>query len=51
MSKTPNRTMRIPDDPWEPAQARAAERGETVTEQVVKFLRRYAHRKDGGKDE
>ena len=39
---TPPRSMRIPDEIWEAAKAEAAERGETVTDAVVRFLRRYA---------
>ena len=38
---TPNRTMRIPDEEWEPALRIAADRGETVTDVVRRALRRY----------
>lgn len=38
---TPNRTMRIPDEVWQEAQRIAADRGETVTDVVVRALRRY----------
>lgn len=33
--------MRIDDELWTKAQARAAERGESVTEAIRKFLERY----------
>lgn len=39
--KTPIRSMRIPDDEWHPAQEKAAERGETVTDVVRRALREY----------
>lgn len=35
-------TVRVPDDLWAKARARAAERGETVSEAVRKFLERYS---------
>jgi hypothetical protein len=38
---TPNRSMRIPDGLWWAAKARAAERGETVTDVIIRALRRY----------
>lgn len=38
---TPPRSIRVPPDVWEAAKATAAERGETVTDAVVRFLRRY----------
>lgn len=41
MPKTPNRVIRVDDDLWRKAQERAAQRGETVSEAVRKFLRRY----------
>jgi hypothetical protein len=40
--KTPIRSVRIPDEEWRAAQARAAERGETVTDLIRRALRRYA---------
>ena len=39
--KTPLRSFRIPTDLYERAQARAAERGETLSQAVRKFLERY----------
>lgn len=43
--KTPNRVVRVPDDLWHAAQAKAAERGEKVSEVIRKSLARYV---DGG---
>ena len=40
--KTKARSIRIDDDLWSKAQARAAERGESVTEAIRKFLERYS---------
>ena len=40
--KTPIRGVRVPDEEWHPAQARAKERGETVTDVVRRGLRAYA---------
>ena len=39
--KTPVRSVRIPDDVWRAAQAKAAAEGETVTDVVLRALRRY----------
>lgn len=39
--KIPGRSIRVPDDVWQAAQAEAARRNETVTDAVVRFLRRY----------
>ena len=41
---TKPRSMRIPDDVWEAAKAEAERRGETVTDAVLRFLRRYSRR-------
>lgn len=40
--KTPHRTIRIDPALWERAQARAAERGETVSDAIRRALTRYA---------
>jgi predicted HicB family RNase H-like nuclease len=41
MSKgTPARNIRIPDDLWTAAKAKAADKGTTVSELVVEFLTR-----------
>lgn len=42
--KIPPRSVRIPNDEWRAAQARATERGETVTDVIRRSLRRYAAR-------
>lgn len=39
--KTPGRNVRIPNDLWEEAKAKASERGETVTDAIIRALRRY----------
>ena len=39
--KTPLKSFRIPQDLYERAQTRAAERGETLSEAIRKFLVRY----------
>ena len=41
---TPPRSIRVPDAVWDAAKAKAAERGETVTDAVVRFLARYGRR-------
>lgn len=38
---TPMRGIRVPDAEWKAAQAVAAERGETLTDAIRRFLRRY----------
>lgn len=42
---TPRRTIRVPDEVWLAAAARAASEGRTVSDVVVKGLERYAHPK------
>jgi len=37
-----NRVIRVQDSLWARAQARAAERGETLSEAIRRFLERYA---------
>lgn len=39
---TPRRTIRVPDDEWAAAMAKAGQRGESLPEEIRKFLRRYA---------
>ena len=41
MAETTPRAIRIPDDVWQAALAKAAERDETVTAVVLRALRRY----------
>lgn len=38
---TPRRTFRIPDELYTKVQARAAEKGETATDAVIAFMKRY----------
>ena len=40
--RIPMRTVRVPDDEWQAAKERAAERGETVSDAIRRALRRYA---------
>lgn len=42
--RTPIRGIRIPDELWEAAQQVAAERGETVSDEVRRALERYVKR-------
>ncbi len=42
--KTPNRVIRVPDDLWHAAQAKAAERGESLSEVIRRALARYVRR-------
>lgn len=42
--KTPLRSFRIPDDVYQAAQAKAAEKGESVSDVVRRALERYAKR-------
>lgn len=39
--KTPNRVVRVPDELWQAAQARAAVNGETVADAVRRALEEY----------
>lgn len=39
--KTPKRSVRVPDDLWRAVKRKAADRGETVTEVIIKALKRY----------
>ena len=43
--KTPIRSFRIPEDLYEQAKAKAAERGESLTDVVKAALERYVKRK------
>jgi hypothetical protein len=42
--RVPHRTIRVPDDEWLAAQQKAEERGESLSEAVRRFLKRYASR-------
>lgn len=39
--KTPNRTIRVPTDLWDAVKVKAKERGETVTDVIIRALKRY----------
>lgn len=41
---TTRRTVRIDDELWQAAIAKAAERGDSLPEEIRKFLRRYVKR-------
>lgn len=38
---TPPRSVRVPDEVWTAAKTEAARRGETVSDAVVRYLKRY----------
>lgn len=40
--KIPLRSVRVDDETWQKAQARAVERGESVSDVIRRALRRYA---------
>lgn len=42
---TPRRTVRVPDNVWQPAQEKAATEGTTVTAIVVRALEKYGKKK------
>jgi antitoxin component of RelBE/YafQ-DinJ toxin-antitoxin module len=42
--KTPQRTVRVPDDVWVKAKAAAEKRGETLSDVIRRALERYAKR-------
>ena len=39
--KTPNRNLRVPEQIWEAALAKARAEGRTLTEVITTYLRRY----------
>lgn len=41
MPATPHRSVRVPDDLWQAAKRKAAERGETLTSVIIRALVRY----------
>lgn len=43
--RTPTRTFRVPDDVYDRAQARATQRGETLTAVVRRALDKYGKKK------
>lgn len=44
---TPGRSIRIPDELWEALRARADERGETVTDVILRAIRTHLREYDG----
>ena len=44
MARDPLRAIRVPDDLWKAAQAKARERGEPVSEVIRRALQRYVKR-------
>ena len=38
---TPPHSVRVPDDLWEAARVEAERRGETITDVIVRSLKRY----------
>lgn len=45
MARTPLRAVRVPDDLWAAAHAKAAEKGETVSAVLLRALERYVAKK------
>lgn len=41
MPATPNRTVRVPDDLWFAVMRKAHDNGETVTDVIIRALKRY----------
>jgi hypothetical protein len=39
--KTPKRSVRVPDELWQAVREKAKRRGETVTDVVIRALKRY----------
>lgn len=48
---TPNRTVRVPDELWQAAMRVAHDRGETVTEVIIRALTRYVREHPGEDDQ
>lgn len=45
--KTPLRNVRVPDDLWDDVKAKAEQRGETVTDVILRALHAYVRDKRG----
>ena len=45
---TPHRTVRVPDDLWEAAKRVAADQDETVTDVILRALKRYVREHPAG---
>ncbi len=39
--KTPKRSVRVPDELWQAVKVKAKQRGETITDVIVRALKRY----------
>lgn len=39
--KTPKRGVRVPDDLWQAVKKKAHDRGETITDVIIRALKRY----------
>lgn len=39
--KTPRRTLRVPDDLWQAVKEKAKDRDETITDVIIRALKRY----------
>lgn len=39
--KTPKHGVRVPDDLWQAAKVKAHDHGETITEVIIRALKRY----------
>jgi hypothetical protein len=39
--RTPKRTVRVPDDLWQAVKEKAKDQNETVTEVIIRALKRY----------
>lgn len=44
--QTPIKNLRVPQDLWDAVKMKAAERGETITQVVVRAFHRYLREKD-----
>lgn len=45
---TPHRSVRVPDELWEAAKRAAADNGETVTDVLLRALKRYVREHPAG---
>lgn len=43
--KTKSRNVRVPDELWDEAKAKAGEKGETVSQVIIRALRNYVARR------
>ena len=47
-AETPHRSVRVPDELWQDAKRAAADRGETVTDVILRALERYVRDWESG---